>query len=340
MSHAEEMAETVPVVKVCQTLAIARSSYYRQRADKKQLVTTPAATGESKRHPRALSEAEEERVLGLLNSERFQDSSPYEMYGTLLDEEGQYLCSVRTMYRLLAKQGQNRPRGRQRVQSNYARPELLATRPNEVWSWDITKLKGPAKWHYYYLYVMLDIFSRYVTGWLIAPRESATLAQELIASSCLQQGIAPEQLTVHADRGGPMKAKAVAHLLADLGVNKSHSRPYTSDDNPFSEAQFRTLKYRPDFPDRFGSLQDARSWARRFFYWHNQQHRHTSLALLTPAMVHGGRAEAVLQQRQQVLSTAYLAHPERFVRGQPLPGALPQAVWINPPAAEALDVPG
>ena len=256
------------------------------------------------------------------------------MYGTLLDEEGQYLCSVRTMYRLLAEQGQNSPRGRQRVPGNYVKPELLATRPNEVWSWDITKLKGPEKWSYYYLYVMLDIFSRYVTGWLIASRESAALAQELIASSCLQQGIAPAQLTIHADRGGPMKAKAVAHLLADLGVNKSHSRPYTSDDNPFSEAQFRTLKYRPDFPDRFGSLQDARSWARRFFYWYNQEHRHTSLALLTPAMVHGGRAEAVLQQRQQVLSTAYLANPERFVRGQPVPGQLPSAVWINPPQTD------
>ena len=194
----------------------------------------------------------------------FKICPPVEVYGTLLDDDERYLCSVRTMYRILARHGENTARGRQRLSTTYRKPELLATAPNEVWSWDITKLKGPQKWRYYYLYVMLDIFSRYVVGWLIAPRESAALAQELMASSCLQQGIGPGELTIHADRGGPMKAKAVAQLLADLGVTKTHARPYTSNDNPFSEAQFKTLKYRPDFPDRFGSLPDSRTWARTF----------------------------------------------------------------------------
>lgn len=341
MNHANELAQTVPVSRTCDSLAVARSSYYRhqQQAEGREKAAKKEDEKEQQ-HPRALSEAEEKEVLTVLNSERFQDSSPYEVYGTLLDEEGQYLCSVRTMYRLLAKNEQNRPRGRQRAKGNYDKPELLATRPNEVWSWDITKLKGPQKWSYFYLYVMLDIFSRYVTGWLIAPRESAALGRELIATSCLQQGIGPNELTIHADRGGPMKAKVVAHLLADLGVNKSHSRPYTSDDNPFSEAQFKTLKYRPDFPERFGSIQDVRSWAQGFFHWYNYKHRHSSLALMTPAMVHSGRGEQVLAQRKVVLSSAYLAHPERFVRGQPVPGVLPEAVWINPPQTIDMDILG
>jgi putative transposase len=282
-------------------------------------------------HPRALTEAEETVVRNLLNSDRFQDRSPYEVYGTLLDEDGRYLCSIRTMYRILEKYGETSPRGRQRARTHYQKPELLATAPNQVWSWDITKLKGPQKWTYYYLYVMLDIFSRYVVGWLIAASEAAAIAQELMATACLQQGIARDQLTIHADRGGPMKSKAVAQLLSDLGVTKTHARPYTSNDNPFSEAQFKTVKYRPDYPEQFGSLQDARAWARPFFHWYNHQHRHTALALMTPAMVHAGRGAQIMQQRQQLLAAAYQAHPERFVRGQPQPGVLPQAVWINPP---------
>lgn len=336
MVYAQEMARQVPVTVVCQTLVISRSGYYRyQQRQGEQREPVAREQPRRDRHPRALTPAEEGTVRQLLNSERFQDLSPYEVYGTLLDEEGRYLCSVRTMYRILKKYGETTPRGRQRTGGNYTKPELLATGPNQVWSWDITKLKGPRKWTYYYLYVMLDIFSRYVVGWLIATKESAALAKELLATCYLQQGIDKAQLTLHADRGGPMKAKAMAHLLSDLGVTKTHARPYTSNDNPFSEAQFKTVKYRPDYPERFGSLQDARAWARPFFHWYNHQHRHTALALLTPAIVHAGQSKQVMAQRQHTLAAAYRAHPERFVRGQPQPGVLPQAVWINPPASIA-----
>lgn len=334
MPYAQEMAQAVPVSSVCQTLALSRSRYYRYQQPtggktEKSSLEKPAR----KRHPRALSESEEGAVRHLLNSDRFQDMSPYEVYGTLLDEDGCYLCSVRTMYRILRKYGETTPRGRQRARTHYNKPELLATAPNQVWSWDITRLKGPRKWTYYYLYVMLDIFSRYVVGWLIAGRESAAMAKEMLATACLQQGIVKDVLTIHADRGGPMKSKAVAHLLSDLGVTKTHARPYTSNDNPFSEAQFKTVKYRPDYPERFGSLQDARAWARPFFHWYNHRHRHSALALMTPAMVHTGQGKQVMQQRQQVLNAAYQAYPERFVRGQPQPGVLPEAVWINPPSS-------
>ncbi len=333
--YAQEMAQQVPVTTVCETLALSRSRYYRyQQPANPAIAPTPVEKPARQLHPRALSPVEEMAVRHLLNSDRFQDMSPYEVYGTLLDEDGRYLCSVRTMYRILQKYGETAPRGRQRNRAQYSKPELLATGPNQVWSWDITRLKGPRKWNYYYLYVMLDIFSRYVVGWLIAASESATIAKELMATACLQQGIARDQLTIHADRGGPMKSKAVAHLLSDLGVTKTHARPYTSNDNPFSEAQFKTVKYRPDFPDRFGSQQDARAWARPFFHWYNYQHRHSALALMTPAMVHAGRSAQVMQQRQQILNAAYQAHPERFVHGQPQPGFLPEAVWINPPASD------
>ena len=336
MPYAQEMAEQVPVTTVCDVLALSRSRYYRcqQRQAGSGTAEMSVEKPARKPHPRALTPVEEAAVRQVLNSDRFQDMSPYEVYGTLLDEDGCYLCSVRTMYRILKNHGEAAPRGRQRERSHNRKPELLATGPNQVWSWDITRLKGPAKWTYYYLYVMLDIFSRYVVGWLIARREAAAIAKELIATSCLQQGIGKEQLTLHADRGGPMKAKAVAQLLSDLGVTKTHARPYTSNDNPFSEAQFKTIKYRPDFPERFGSPQDARAWARPFFHWYNHQHRHSALALMTPAMVHAGRSAQVLQQRQQVLDAAFRAHPERFVCGQPQPGVLPQAVWINPPSVD------
>jgi putative transposase len=277
-----------------------------------------------------LSAAEEATVYQILHSDRFVDSSPYQIYGTLLDE-GHYYCSIATMYRLLRAEGEQHERRRHQVHPTYTKPELLATAPNQLWTWDITKLRGPVKWHYYYLYVLLDAFSRYVVGWLIAERESAQLAEELIAASCQQQNIQRDQLTIHSDRGGPMTAKSLALFLTDLGVAQSHSRPYTSNDNPFSEAQFKTLKYRPDYPDRFGSLADARAWANPFFAWYNHQHRHTALGLLTPATVHQGLAQQVRQRRQQVLQAAYTRHPERFIKGQPVPPALPTAVWINPP---------
>jgi putative transposase len=267
----------------------------------------------------------------VLNSEPFQDCAPREVYATLLDE-GQYLCSWSTMYRILKERRQVRERRNQLRHPTYTKPELLATGPNQLWSWDLTKLRGPAKWTYYYLYTILDVFSRYVVGWLIAERESARLAEQLIGETCAKQGIEPDQLTVHADRGSSMISKTVALLLADLGVRKSHSRPHVSNDNPYSESQFKTMKYRPDYPDRFGSIQDARAWARPFFHWYNHEHHHSGLGLLTPATVHYGQAQVVIDRRQQVLQAAYVAHPERFVRGQPKPPALPTEVWINKPS--------
>ena len=242
------------------------------------------------------------------------------------------------MYRILAEAGEVRERRNQARHPKYKAPELLATAPNQVWSWDITKLRGPVKWSYYHLYVILDIFSRFVVGWMIAYRESAALAKRLIAETCEKENIQPGQLTVHSDRGSTMKTKTVAFLLADLGVTKSHSRPYVSDDNPYSESQFKTLKYRPDFPARFGSIQDARSFCWGFFPWYNQDHRHSGIALMSPAMVHYGKAEQVSSQRQVVLASAYDDHPERFVRGLPTPPSLPEAAWINKPKVESMSV--
>jgi putative transposase len=288
--------------------------------------------------PRALSATEQEQVRELLNSERFQDLAPREVYAELLDEE-RYVCSISTMYRILAKHAEVRERRNQLRHPVYHKPELLATGPNQVWSWDITELRGPSKGVYYHLYVIIDIYSRYVVGWMIAEVESAELAEQLIAETCAKQGVQRAQLTLHADRGSPMVAKTVASLLADLGVAKSHSRPHVSNDNPYSEAQFKTLKYRPDYPDRFGSLADARQWARSFFAWYNERHHHSGLGLLTPALVHTGRAEIVRQKRQAVLRQAYQAHPERFPKGLPRPARLPEAVWINPPKSAAAAEP-
>jgi putative transposase len=276
-----------------------------------------------------LTAGEQQTVLELLRSPRFVDQAPAEIYATLLDE-GIYHCSIRTMYRILAAAHEVRER-RDQLRHVAPIPQLLATRPNEVWSWDITKLLGPTKWTYYYLYVIMDIFSRYVVGWMVAPHESATLAERLIALTCVKQAIRPDQLTLHADRGSSMRSKPVALLLADLGITKTHSRPKVSDDNPFSESQFKTLKSRPDFPDRFAHQEAARSFCQPFFLWYNTAHHHAGLGLLTPATVHYGQAEAVRAQRQAVLTAAYAAHPERFVRQPPAPPALATAVWINPP---------
>jgi putative transposase len=287
------------------------------------------------RPPRALSLGEETAILAALHAERFVDRAPASIVATLLDE-GTFLCSVRTMYRLLARHGEVRERRDQLRHPAYAVPELLATGPNQVWTWDITKLRGPAKWTCFHLYVILDIFSRYVVGWMVAMHESATLARKLIAESVARQGIRPGELTVHADRGSSMRSKPVALLLADLGVTKSHSRPHVSDDNPFSESHFKTLKYRPGFPDRFGSIEDARAFCVAFFAWYGTEHRHSGIALLTPEDVHYGRATERLAARGIVLDAAYAAHPERFVRRPPRPASPPTAVWINPPSATAL----
>ncbi len=279
----------------------------------------------------------------MMHEPRFVDVAPAEIYATLL-EEGRYLCAVRTMYRILSEFSEVRERRNQLRHPTYAKPELLATGPNQLWSWDITKLRGPVKWSYYCLYVIIDVYSRYVVGWLIADRESSTLAQRLISQSCRRQGIVQGKLTLHADRGSSMRSKPVAMLLADLGVTKTHSRPHTSDDNPFSEAQFKTLKYRPDFPDRFGSIEDARAHCADFFQWYNDEHHHSGLALFTPGDVHYQRVADRIIERQAALDAAYWAHPERFPRGRPTAAMPASEVWINKPkqapgADDALEMP-
>lgn len=326
MTAAVQSAPELGPVVVCEALGVSRASLHRLRNPPAQ----PAEPRVRASSPRALTAEERVIVLGHLHSERFQDRSPTEVYGTLLDE-GVYCCSIRTLYRLLAAEGETRERRDQLTHPAYHKPQLLATEPNQLWSWDITKLLGPAKWTYFYLYVILDVFSRYVVGWMIADREGKELARQFIAETCAKEQIVPGQLNLHADRGGPMTSKPVAFLLGDLGVTKTHSRPHVSDDNPFSESQFKTLKYRPEFPDRFGSLQDARSFCQVFFPWYNTQHHHSGLGLMTPEVVHSRRAEHIRDLRQQTLDVAYATHPERFVRKPPQPPALPTAVWINPP---------
>jgi putative transposase len=323
----EGLAQRVGVRTACQVLGVPRSQVYRARKAAQAGETAPPKRPSPERK---LSPDERETVRETLNSFRFQDYAPREVYATLLDE-GQYLCHWRTMYRILDEHQEVRERRNLLVHPAYTKPELLATRPNELWSWDISRLLGPTKWTYFYLYVILDVFSRYVVGWMVALQQTAHLAEELISETCLRQGIRSNQLTLHADRGPAMIAKSMAMLLSDLGVTKTHSRPYVSDDNPYSESQFKTLKYRPDYPGRFGSLPDARGWSWSFFDWYNYHHHHSGIQLLTPADVHYGRAGQVLQQRQQVMQDAYLKHPERFVKGQPLLQPLPSAVWINAP---------
>jgi len=321
-----EQHPTLSVAPVCHALAIPRASYYRWQKP-------PDRVPVVREVPRALPPEAREQILAVLHSDRFAEQPPAEVYATLLDE-GTYLCSIRTMYRILADRGEVRERRRQLRHPPYQAPELLATAPKQLWSWDITKLKGPAKWMAFYLYVILDVFSRYVVGWMVAERDSATLAQRLITETCERQGVARGQLTIHADRGASMIAKSVALLLADLGVAKTHSRPHVSNDNPYSESQFKTLKYHPEFPDRFGCVQDARSFLVDFFLWYNTMHHHSGLGYLTPWDVHYGHATQRLSDRGLVLQHAFAATPERFVRGLPTPPALPTAVWINRPKAQ------
>jgi putative transposase len=274
--------------------------------------------------------AERQQVLDVLHDERFWDAAPASIYAALLDE-GVYLASVATMYRLLRQAGETGDRRRHATHPARVKPELVATKPNQVWSWDITKLHGPAKWIYYYLYVILDVYSRYVVGWMVAHQEAAALAERLLSEAITAQRVDDGQLAVHADRGTSMTSKPVALLLADLRVVRSHSRPHVPDDNPYSESQFKTLKHHPAFPDRFGSIQDARGFLKGFFDWYNHAHYHSGIGLLTPADVHHGRAEQVIAARQVVLGDAYAAHPERFVRKPPAPPRPPEQVWINKP---------
>jgi putative transposase len=324
----EELTPLIGTRPACRALGAAPATIYRRRRP-----PTPSPPRPRPAPPRALSEAEREAVLAELHSERFVDCSPAAVWATLLDE-GRYLASERTMYRLLAANGETGERRDQLTHPAYQRPELLAEQPNAVWSWDISKLKGPAKWTYYYLYAVLDVFSRYCVGWTVQQRESAAVAEALIAQACEQQRIARGQLTVHADRGSSMTSKPVAMLLSDLGVTKTHSRPYTSTDNPYSEAHFRTLKYRPGFPQRFDSIEHARAFCREFFGWYNDQHRHSGIGLMTPATVHHGRAEATHATRSAILHAAYDRNPERFVRRAPTPPPVPAAAWINKPNTE------
>ena len=329
MQAAEELSPTSGTLPACRALGVVRATLYRHR---RRWLGVPIEARCKRSHPRALGNQERHAVLTELRSERFVDQAPAAVYAGLLDQ-GRYLCSERTMYRLLAATGEVRERRDQLRHPAYARPELLATRPNELWSWDITKLLGPEKWTYFYLYVLLDVFSRYVVGWMLAHRESATLAKKLIQESSIKHSIQRGQLTVHADRGTSMTSKPVALMLADLGITKTHSRPHVSNDNPFSEAQFKTLKYRPEFPDRFGCIEDGRAFCVGFFDWYNNEHYHSGLALLKPRMVHYGEAATVLGRRREILAAAYAQHPERFVRRVPVPAEPPKAVWINPPRA-------
>ena len=325
MATVRELSPRLGIAPTCAALGLPRATYYRRQHPRPPTSRRPSP-------PRALVSHERQAVLARLHELRFVDLAPAEVYATLLDE-GQYLCSERTMYRILAAHQEVRERRNQLRHPRYAAPELLATGPNQLWSGDITTLLGPVTWTYYYLYVILDVFSRYVVGWMVAHQEAAVLAERLIAETCVRQAITPQQLTLHADRGSSMTSKPVALLLADLGVTKTHARPHVSNDNPFSEAQFKTLKYRPAFPARFGVLEDARAFCQGFFVWYNTAHHHTGLGLLTPHDVHYGLAEARLAGRAAVLAAAHAAHPERFPRGVPQPAPLPTEVWINRPAA-------
>jgi putative transposase len=322
-----ELAPLVGVRQACTAAGRPQANHYRRHR------VSPAPQRPKRERtpqPRALAPAERAQLRAVLNDPEHVDKAPATVYHELLDQ-GVYLASVSTMYRVLREHGEVRERRRQAVHPARVKPELVATGPNCVWSWDITKLHGPAKWTYFYLYVIIDIYSRYVVGWLLAECESAELAEKLLADTIAKQGVDRDTLTVHADNGSSMASKPVAFLLADLGVTKTHSRPHTSNDNPYSEAQFKTLKYRPDFPDTFSSIQDARAFCQRFFTWYNTEHYHSGIGYHHPIDVHYGQAGTVRDARADVLTAAYTRNPERFVRKHPEPPALPTAAWINKP---------
>jgi putative transposase len=332
----EAIGQLTPIVGTTAALAsvgAGRATWYRHH---RQSPAPPRPERVATPQPRALTLVERKEIKRRLESDEFVDEAPATVYAKLLDQ-GTYLASVSTMYRVLHEHDEVRERRRQATHPAHKKPELIAAGANSVWSWDITKLHGPEKWTYYYLYVILDIYSRYAVGWMLARAERAELSKKLIGDTIVKQGVTKDQLTIHSDRGSPMIAKGVAHLLADLGVTKSLSRPHVSNDNPFSESQFRTFKYRPDFPDRFGSFEDAHAHCARFFTWYNDDHRHSGIGLHTPADVHYGRAEAIREQRGVVLLDAYAEHPERFVRKIPTPPALPAVAWINQPGEEVTD---
>jgi putative transposase len=326
MNATLDLSRTVDLKTACEALQVSRASFYRFHAIKPEdrLTHRPEP-------PLALSVDERQRVLNTLHEQRFQDAAPHQVYASLLDE-GTYYCSIRTMYRILeSEHGEVKERRAQVKRPHYSKPELLAQAPNQVWSWDITKLKSFVKWVYFYLYVIIDIYSRYVVGWMVAHREQDALAKRLIEETCRKQQIQEGQLTIHADRGPSMKSKSVALLLSDLGVTKSHSRPHVSNDNPFSESQFKTLKYCPGFPGQFGCIQQTRAFCQHFFNWYNNEHHHSTIGLLTPAQRHYGLSERIQTDRANVLMAAFESNPKRFKNKIPLPPSIPDAVWINKP---------
>lgn len=331
MELCKNHSEEIGTVDACKAFGVARATVYRYR----KAIKEPPQKRSRPKPPRSLSSEEIQLILDIFHSDRFVDKSPAQIWATLLDEK-KYYCSVKTMYRILNANKEVKERRALTRHVNYSKPELLATQPNQVWSWDITKLKGPVKWTYFYLYVILDIFSRYVVGWMVAECESSELAKKLISESCDKQNINPQQLTLHADRGSSMKSKAVALLLSDLGITKTHSRPYVSDDNPFSESHFKTMKYRPEFPKQFGSLQDSRAFCQNFFNWYNNEHYHSGIKLLTPATVHYNEGDDTIKQRQKILDIAYRENPTRFVNNRPKLSGPPTSVWINPPDEKKL----
>ena len=332
MQAARALRQAVGTRNACAALGLSPATFYRQLRPPVERTAAPRRPPP----PRALSPTEEQSVLAHLHSDRFVDKAPAEVYATLLDE-GTYLCSIRTYYRILTRHQEVRERRNQLRHPVYKKPELLATSPNQVWSWDITRFLGPVKWTYYYLYVIIDIYSRYAVGWMLAHRECAQLAKRLIRETVVKEKVDPGRLVLHSDRGSPMTAKTTAQLMATLGVTRSLSRPKVSNDNPYSESQFKTLKYWPGFPDRFGSIEDGLAFCHDFFLWYNGEHRHGGLGLLTPEHVHRGHAPRILEARALTLQAAYEAHPERFVRRPPQPLQLPPAVWINPPGATGAD---
>lgn len=329
MTAVAELAESVGTVAACAALGVSRATVYRKRAPKTK-VPKPRAT-----NPRALDAAERQQVLDALHSAPLVDKAPAEAYATLLDE-GKYLCSIRTMYRILDANKEVRERRDQLRHPPHTKPQLVATAPNQVWSWDITKLLGPRKWTYYHLYVVIDIYSRYVVGWMLAHRECQHLAERLLRESAIKEQIRPDQLTIHADRGPAMTSRSVSQLMGSLGISQSHSRPHTSNDNPYSESQFKTIKYHHDFPDRFDCFDHALGCCAHLFDWYNNHHRHWNLGLLTPAAVHTRASGGLLEKRRLVLEQAYAMHPERFVRGVPRPLRPAAEVWINPPGDQAM----
>jgi len=334
MDIVEDLSDpTVPVVQACAVLGVSRATLYRNT----QPSAPPTTLVERAPNPRRLAGDERKRVLDVLHSERFADQPPPEVYATLLSE-GVYLASIRTMYRLLAERGETAERRAQRAAVKHAKPTLTATAPNQVWTWDITKVRGPLPGIFYFVYVVLDLFSRMVVGWMLAERESGALAEKLFAETTARHGVVPGELTVHSDRGSPMKSSDLADLFSVLGVTRSFSRPHVSDDNAFSEALFKTAKYQPDYPGAFASPSHARAWFQQLFGWYNEHHQHCGLALFTPADVFYGRVEEVAARRQGALDAAYKEHPERFPNGPPVVRRPPDAVHINPirpvPAAD------